>query len=94
MTTTQDVAAGQPTTNYEVLWGIEENQRQMWTDYGDGSAVSENAQDLAYRLLIDHGKAGTKAGLFVNGAHEAGHDFTEEFDTAEAEEAQADELAY
>lgn len=76
-------------TYYEVSWGIEENERQAWVNPGDGSGAGDHAQALAYRTLVELHRSGRKAGLFVNGVHEDGADFAEEWAEVEAADATA-----
>lgn len=78
---------GTAKTYYEVLWGIEDHERQTWIDYGDGTAASLDAAVNAGRLLLEVAKHGGKAGLFVNGVHKAGDAFGEEWAGAEKEAA-------
>lgn len=65
-------------TYYEVVWGIEESERTMRVDYGDGMAYSEHAEANATRVFLEFVRAGRKVGFFVNGKHVNGHDFAEE----------------
>lgn len=77
---------GATKTYYEVLWGIEDRDRQIYIDYGDGSWISQDARHRADRCLLELLTAGVKAGLFVNGEHKGGHDFTEEWADREVED--------
>lgn len=70
--------------HHEVYWGIEANERCLWTDHGDGSTVSEHAEALATRALRELAKAGRRVGYAVNGVHRAGDDFAEEWAAADA----------
>lgn len=73
-------------TYYEVLWGIEDRDRQIYINHGDGSWISQDAQHRADRCLRELHTAGVKAGLFVNGEHKGGHDFAEEWAAQEVED--------
>lgn len=66
-------------TYYEVSWGIQEHEHQTYIDNGDKSFLSADAEARATRAWLDLTKQGIKAGLFVNGAHKAGHDFADEW---------------
>lgn len=80
-------ATAPASTYYEVAWGIEANERQTYIDNGDGSLLSVDAGARATRAWLNLVKEGVKAGFFVNGQHEAGHDFGEEWASVTAEDA-------
>jgi hypothetical protein len=79
--------AATQTTYYEVAWGIEEHESKTYVDNGDGSFLSEDAEARATRAWLDLIRRGVKAGFFINGVFECGHDFAEEWAAAEAEYA-------
>lgn len=72
---------------YEVVWGIEYNERQTYANTGDGSFLSETAEHRATGAWLNLNRQHVKAGFFINGVHDAGHDFAEEWAAAEAEDA-------
>ncbi len=80
MTTTE-------TTYYEVAWGVEEHESKTYVDNGDGSFLSVDAEVRATRAWLDLIRQGVKAGFYINGKHEAGHDFAEEWAAVEADDA-------
>jgi hypothetical protein len=80
MTTT---IAAEP-VRYGVSWGIEEHERQTYTDNGDGSFLSVDAEARANRAWFDLIKQGVRVGFFVDGVHKAGDDFAEKWAAAEA----------
>lgn len=81
------------TTYYEVAWGIEEHERTVRIDYGDGMAYSQHAEANATKVFLDFVKAGVKVGFFVNGVHKDGYDFAEEW-AAWDEKCEADRKAW
>lgn len=75
---------------YEVLTGIEHNQRQTYVDNGDGSFLSTDAEARATRAWLALIRQGVRAGFFINGEHKAGCDFAEEWAACEQEAAWSD----
>lgn len=54
-------------TNYEVVWGPDSEDRQLYVDYGDGQPVSTTAELRATRCFLELAKAGVPAGFSVDG---------------------------
>lgn len=70
MTTTTDTQV----TYYEVVFGPEEHERQLYPDYGDGSFISRTADARAASFFLSMVKAGVRVGFYTNGKLVAGDD--------------------
>ena len=62
MTTTQNTAR-----RYEVVFGTDEQDRQAYTDHGDGSPLSQQAEIMAARAFHELTRQGVPCSLFVDG---------------------------
>ena len=63
---------------YEVVFGPDEQDRQVYRDHGDGSPVSQAAELAAARELLRLIAAGVPSGLWVDGTLRAGIDIADE----------------
>ena len=75
MTTTQTAGIAH---RYEVVFGPDERDRQVYRDHGDGSPASEAAELAAARALLGLIAQGIPSGLWVDGTLWAGIDITDE----------------
>lgn len=74
--TAPTIAATQ-VTNYEVVWGDDEQDRILYEDTHDGSFLSESAEVRATRKFLELSKYGVRCGFFVNGNLTAGENVTD-----------------
>jgi hypothetical protein len=72
MTTTSQA----PVIRYEVVFGEAEEDRQSYTNYGDGSRLSQRAEIDATREFFRLSALRVRCGFCVNGVLTAGEDTT------------------
>lgn len=67
--------------HYEVVWGDGEEDRQTYTDHGDGSFISSTADRRATSTFLNLIRDGVACGFWTNGTLVAGRNMTDGPDT-------------